>query len=198
MKNLIKIGKFLLLYLIILMAFNVVWIGYTYITCSNAMDDTLENIALIVAEDNCIDTSKMDSVRELMVKNAPIWLTYNAAGMNEPGAGDPKFSKQPTNIVQTSLATAKSNVKISDSSSGDNEFLALKMCSSGSTTHSNSSDYYSYADCPNRGQTITITLSANVNIYLLTMIPSIRQQSIPITKQITVVGMKFYKGKEET
>lgn len=197
MKNLIKIGKFLLWFLIILLAFNVIWIGYTYITCSNAMDDTLENIALIVAEDNCIDVSKMDSVRELMVKNAPIWLTYNAAGMNESGTGDPKISKQPTNIVQTSLATAKSNVMIDSNISGENQFLALKMCSSGSTTHNNDSSYYSYTTCPNRGQTITITLSANVNIYLLTMIPGIRQQSIPITKQITVVGMKFYKGKEE-
>lgn len=195
MRNLVKIGKFLLLFFVILILFDVAWVAYTYYVCSDAMDNTLENIALVVAEDNCIDESKLDSIKELMVKNAPIWLTYNNAGM---GASDPKFSSQPTNLIHTDLNTAKNNITISTASSNSGEFRALQLSDASDAEHLNDSKYYSYTTCPNRGETITITLNAKVNVYLLTLIPGIRQQSIPISKQVTVVGMKFYKGKEES
>lgn len=193
MHNLVKIGKIFLWFFIILILFDAVWIGYTYMSCSRAMDDTLENIALVVAEDNCIDDSKADSIKELMVKNAPMWLTYNDDGMNAESADNPRLSRKPTNVIHTSLERAKNNVAWSASDTGS--FLALKLSKSSDASHRNDYSLYDYTTCPNRGESITITLSANVNVYLLSMFPQFRQQSIPISKQITVVGMKFYKGK---
>lgn len=195
MYNLIKIGKFFLGFLILVILFDAALLGYTYIQCSHAMDNTLENIALIVAEDNCIDTdSKLDSIKELMIKNAPIWLTYNDEGMGGVGQ-DARFSSKPTNLIRTDLEQAKRNIDISTTSSGSNDFLALKLSSS--KDGDNEPKYYSYTSCPNRGTSITVTLSAKVNVYILTPWGVLSQQSIPISKQITVVGMKFYKGKGE-
>ncbi len=196
MQNLARIGKGILLFIIMLMVVDLVWFLYTYITSVRAMEDTLSSIALIVAEDNCIDKgtgnieapssdSKLYSVQELMVENATAWLCYNNNGFDTTSSDSNRRWRSANHTdIQTDdcrdVTLAMNNIDM-------NYALNLNGADNG--------DMYSYVDCPQRGQSIPITLQAKINVHLLSFIPSWGNISVPITRETTVIGMKFYKGK---
>lgn len=199
MKNLIKLGKFFLIIFIALAVFDIAWLAYTFTLCSRAMDDTLSQIALVVAEENCLDAttsdetqSKLYSIKKLMVENAPLWLTYNNDGFDFENNSSNSRSASPTSIIQVDEDIAIQNLAVStDSSDG---FLALTL--SKNVDINNDSTLYSYADCPQRGESITITLKANMLVRMFMFGNPRFDQVIPMQKQITVIGMKFYKDKD--
>lgn len=210
MKNLVWIGKVILLFVLALTVVDLVGMLYTFTTVSKALDSTLSSISMIVAEENCIDTTRVDEVKRLMVENCPLWLTYNDGGIRtikENGKAVGYAPGKPTSLQQkanyssstNAVAEAMRNIDNNDSSSSPK---ALVLTSSGY-------DCWSYESCPQRGNNITVSLTGyytfrvmwpwaiNANatdaaehtaggIYL----------NIPITREVTVVGMKFYKGKE--
>lgn len=211
MHNLLRIGKFFLLFFIMIGVVDAAILGYTYIVSVNALEDTLSSIALLVAEDNCLDygtgsgysvtnpeaNSKLASAKKLMASNATAWLCYNNAGFFAPQEGETyKFGRTSRSMSHTDIQTddcrdltaAASNVDVTNC-------LILSENPGAATTDPN---LFSYVECPQRGTPIVITLKANVNIHLLSIIPSFGNVSIPVQREITVVGMKFYKGKDVT
>lgn len=206
MHNLVRIGKGIIIFLIMLAVVDIVWLVYTYNVSINALEDTLSSIALVVAEDNCIDMgtgssatinsptadSKLYSIRKLMVENATAWLCYNDKGFSNTSDSSNQVNRGSRSTYHTdiqtddcrAIETAMKNIDMS---------YALNLEAGSNYTNDS---MYSYTTCPQRGQTITITLKANVNVHLLSLIPSWGNISVPVERQITVIGMKFYKGKE--
>lgn len=195
MRNLARIGKGILLFIIMLMVVDLVWFLYTYVVSVRAMEDTLSSIALIVAEDNCIDCgtgnkgnpsedSKFYSVKKLMVENATAWLCYNNYGFDTAGDANRKWRSAKHTDIQTDdcreVKDAMNNINV--------DCIILNG-------EANDSKMYSYIECPQRGESIDITLQARINVHLLSFIPSWGNISVPIKRETTVIGMKFYRGK---
>lgn len=197
MKNLKRFGVLLLVLTIGCLVVDIVYLLYAYTTCSKAIKDTLTNIALVVAEENCVSTDAADStyvqIKKLLVENAPIWLVYNDDGTRTTKEHDDWVSAKPTNIVHQSLEDAMSNVEWSIEDVDEKTYSAIKLTTSADET--NEEVLYSYVTCPQRGTPITIHLSGYIHLKAYTMVGTFRY-SIPIHEQITVVGMKFYKGKD--
>lgn len=195
MQNLSRIGKGILLFIIMLMVVDLVWLLYAYVISVRAMEDTLSSIALVVAEDNCIDMgtgtiekpsddSKLYSIQKLMVENATAWLCYNEDGFDTVGDSNRNWRSANHTDIQTDdcriVETAMDNINMS-----------FALCLNGTDNDS----MYSYVSCPQRGESISITLQAKINVHLLSFIPSFGNISVPIKRETTVIGMKFYKGK---
>lgn len=218
MHNLVRIGKGIVIFLVMLAVVDVVWLVYTYTVSINALEDTLSSISLVVAEDNCLDAgtgdksspspdSKYYSIEKLMVENATAWLCYNEVGFGNKTDYKNKENWNKDNNTDTGTAynidrgsrsTDHTDIQTDDlrdvAKAMDNidETFALTLTTD---TYSDGA-MYSYVTCPQRGQAITITLKANINVHLLSFIPSWGNVSIPVERQVTVIGMKFYKGKE--
>lgn len=211
MHNLVRIGKFFALFFIMIIVVDIAILGYTYIVSVNALEDTLSSVALLVAEENCLDYgtasganvntpevgSKLDSVRKLMASNATAWLCYNNNGFFNPKPdeaymfGRTSRSDKHTDIQTDDcrdVSTAAGNVDVTNC-------LVLSKSTGASTADAS---LFSYTTCPQRGTPIVITLKANINVHLLSIVPSFGNVSIPVQREITVIGMKFYKGKDGT
>lgn len=211
MQNLVRIGKFFLLFFIMIGVVDAALIGYTYVVSVNAMEDTLSSIALLVAEDNCLDygtatgvsisspeaNSKLDSAKKLMASNATAWLCYNNAGFfNTDTKTAYTFGREGRSMKHTDIQTDDCrDVSVAAANIDVANCLILSKTTGATVTDTT---LFSYLTCPQRGTPIVITLKANVNIHLLSIIPSFGNVSIPIKREITVVGMKFYKGKDGT
>lgn len=200
MYNLVKIGKAILLFFIMIAIVNIAILIYVYTTSVSALEDTLNNISLVVAEENCLDCgedgtrldpttdSKLYNVEKLMVENATQWLCYNDMGFSTSS----EFSRNWRSDWHTDVQTDDCK-NIEDAMQHINdEFLTF------TADGYRNADMFSYEECPQRGEPITITLKANINIHLFFPIDinnAISNVSIPIERQVTVIGMKFYKGK---
>lgn len=55
--------------------------------------------------------------------------------------------------------------------------------------------YYNYIDAPQRGSTIKCRLKGEVKIPLILLIPGMNSFTFEIEKEVTVMGLSFYKGK---
>ena len=219
MKNLKRFAKILLITMLILIVGNIVVMTYAYITSTRALKDTLSSVALIVAEDNCISNdvdntgtvaveTKVDSLRKLLVSNSTIWLTYNTTGSAHEGSNitdDPDEANRgnggglihsnvaPTNLAQATTSEAMSNLVWNTGAVDANTYSAIKLSLDGSNT--NNPSLYSYLTCPQRGTPITVHLNATMKYRFITIFGTI-DLSIPIHEQLTVVGMKFYRGRD--
>lgn len=196
MKNLKRFGVLLLWMIIACIIIDLCFLGYTYLNCSRTVKDTLSNIALVVAEENCISTdgniedSKYLQLKKMLVQNAPMWLTYNDSG---PASGNfGTFAKKPTNIQHLDLDAAMDNVVWETGNVTGNKYSAIKLSRDGSDK--NESSLYSYLTCPQRGEPITIHIHAYVTTRAYSFVSSFNYQ-VPIHEKITVVGMKFYRGR---
>lgn len=199
MHNLVKFGKGLLFFIIMLTVVDVIWLAYTYVTSVNALEDTLTSVALIVAEDNCIDqgtgsgdtSSKLYSVKKLLVENATAWLCYNEDGFYN-GGGTGMLDRSSRSAKHTDVQTDDNRDPATAINNIDIDF-AIHLGDA-----DNDNKYYSYDTCPQRGEVIKITMKANVNIHILSpwTFAGFGNISIPIERETTVIGMKFYKGKD--
>lgn len=210
---------------------NIVSLLYTYTNVSHALDDTLDTIAGVVAEENCIDNYVRDSngttqlyrVQEVMVQNCPLWLTYNNNGVeaydlsasdsmgtirNGYAAGKPTslrqdFGAHGWTTTSNKLSEAISNIDMSGGITGAGNISGTRRTSISiaalTLTSDDGSSCWSYAECPQRGHSITIKLTGYYNTRVL--FPWLRPEGLwinfPITREVTVTGMKFYKGKGE-
>lgn len=208
MHNLVRIGKIFLLFFVMLGVVDAAILGYTYIVSVSAMEDTLSSIALVVAEDNCLDAglggsvdsptadSKLAGIKELMASNATAWLCYNNTGFYQPSKDTAyEFGRTSRSAEHTDIQTDDCrDIQIAADNVSVRDCLVLSETAGGACDP----DLYSYVDCPQRGEPIVITLNANINVHLLSIIPSFGNVSIPVKREITVIGMKFYKGKDVT
>ena len=204
MQNFVRIGKGILLFIIMIAIVDLCWLGYTYIVSVNAMEDTLSNIALMVAEENCLDAgsgnkdnpsadSKLAYAKNLIASNATAWLCYNTDRFGTVEENKNKdFGRSSRSANHTDIQTDDCRDLAVAASNIDVEHCLILGMTPGVIDDS----LYSYVDCPQRGTPITVTLQADVNIHLLSFIKNFGNVSIPVKREITVIGMKFYKGKD--
>lgn len=231
MRNLTWIARFILVFIAAITLVDLVSLLYTYTNVSHAMDDTLNTIAQIVAEENCLDNKVKDSsgttqayrAKEIMVDNCPLWLTYNNYGVegytisasdddasiyNGYAAGKPTSLRQDYgangwSTTSDKLSKAISNIDMSGGVTGAGNISGTHRTSTSiaalTLQSDDGSNCWSYETCPQRGHNITIKLTGYYNTRIL--FPWLRPEGLwinfPITREITVSGMKFYKGKGE-
>lgn len=219
MKNLTWIAKWIIVFIVAITVVDLAAVGYTYFVVSSALDDTLNSISLVVAEENCLDTnpdgdfadSQYYQILDLMAANCPLWLTYNGHGISRIDYGDGTYgyaAGEPTSLEQTAsgvtLSSAIGNIYTAENklySGSGIGVSALTITCDGMADNA----CYSYASCPQRGHNIKISLTGYYNLRLIWPWAINASDNtgggwylnIPITREVTVVGMKFYKGKEE-
>lgn len=200
MHRLTWVAKGLLGFVLAVMVFDIIMMCYSYSVVSSAMDDTLDTISSMVAEENCLDTingtatntdSKYYAALTVMVQNAPIWLVYNNKGMsNDKDENGRWIPVAPTNtqidILQNQPDAAIKNIDTACLQLNDEEVSEEGKC-------------FLYETCPQRGTPIKVSLTGYWTIRVL---PSFGNGSgwdgaikVPITRSVTVIGTKFYKGK---
>lgn len=207
MENLSKIAKFFLIFIIALTAINLLSLGYTFLTVSKAMDATLDSIAMLVAEENCIDSStRSNDVKTIMVNNCPLWLSYNDVGIKaikgSNGTDILGYAPGSPTSLQQDIGYSSSDLDAKRAEAINHlNYDLLELDSNGNSCES-------YETCPQRGQPITVKLTGYYKFRLMwpwainaDADPGERTAggiylNIPITREVTVVGMKFYKGKE--
>ena len=214
MKNLTWLGKAFLWFMLAITIVDLAALAYSFSVVSNSIDETLNSIAAIVAEENCIDTStRLAEVKELMVGNCPLNLTYNAGGIRtiKDGSGTPVgyAPGKPTSLQQdiipggatNSMSYAVGNIDMDGSQYGGIPSIEL--------ISSDGKNCWSYETCPQRGQNITVKLTGYYTLRMMwpwainANATDVSERTaggwylnIPVTREVTVVGMKFYKGKE--
>ena len=196
------VAKGILGFILAVIAFDIIMLCYSFSVVSSAMDDTLDTISMMVAEENCLDSgtstaknidknSKLYSALSVMVENAPIWLVYNDLGMSSDRDGGLWIPNKPTNTQITRLQGR------TDEAIKNVDLACLKL---ENTSLKDSATYFSYASCPQRGKTIKVSLTGYWTIQVLPHFgkgaPWDGSVKVPITRSVTVVGTKFYKGKQ--
>ena len=205
------VAKGLLGFILAVIAFDIIMLCYSFSVVSSAMDDTLDTIAAMVAEENCLDKgldggkaikttvdpkvtiskdSNVYSALSVMVENAPIWLTYNQNGMSEIKDGSNWIPKNPTNTQLTALQ-GKTDDAIKN--------VDVNCLTLNGTSINSDITYFSYENCPQRGTPITVELTGYWTIQVLPHFgkgaPWDGSVNFQIKRSVTVVGTKFYKGK---
>lgn len=202
MHRLAWVAKGLLGFVLAVMAFDIIMMCYSYSVVSSAMDDTLDTISSMVAEENCLDTidgtatnsnSKYYSALKVMVQNAPIWLVYNDKGMSDDK--DEKGRWMPVAPTNTQIDVLRDDP---DAAIVNIDTNCLKLNDS-AVSSEGAGECFSYESCPQRGTPIKVSLTGYWTIRIL---PSFGNGSgwdgaikVPITRSVTVIGTKFYKGK---
>lgn len=206
MENFKRFAKIVLIITIVLLVFNLFMLFYTYSTCKHAMKDTLSNVATIVAEKNCLEQTDVATLKKVMVSNAPIWLTYNAGGANKTEQKNKLgyINAGPTNLIQVeNIEDAINNIAwtTTDMNKTDKNYSAVQLSTVSSNSSSNKkindAGLYSIQSAPNRGTAIRVKLNANLNYRIITFFGAYNI-TIPMSDELTVIGMKFYKGKAKT
>lgn len=193
MKNLKRFAKIILITAVILLVLNLVIMLYAYMTSVRLMKDTLSNISAIVSEENCIGEAQIGSINRLLVEHSNVWLTYNS-GKSGNFAEDAFLytGNGPTNTIQVDEGTAINNIAWNKGNVDEGTYSAVKISTDGSNT--NDKNLYSYLSCPQRGTPITINLNAEVKGKFVSFFGFI-DYAIPVHESITVVGMKYYRGR---
>ena len=202
MSRLTWVAKGLLGFVLAVIVFDIIMMCYTYSVVSGAMDDTLDTISAMVAEENCLDTvdgtgnnqdSKYYSALKVMVQNAPIWLVYNDKGMSTDQDENGRWIPVAPTNTQIDMYNDDPDSAIANI---DTTCLTLN---DEAVTEEGAGTCFLYSTCPQRGETITVSLTGYWTVRVLPHFGNgagwdgaIR---VPITRKVTVVGTKFYKGK---